>query len=149
MKTGLIIGLGILVLVVVAVISGFFIFGNSYSSTDNSQNLPNNSGNIVNNQSNGTQNESPPANQSSPQTYNIEISSFAFKQSRLTINIGDTVIWTNKDSASHTVTSDSGTELDSSSLSKNGMYSHTFTTVGTFDYHCAFHSNMKAKIIVG
>ena len=81
-------------------------------------------------------------------TYNIEISDFAFKQSQLTINVGDTIIWTNKDSTRHTVTSDAGNELGSDYLPKNEIYSHTFNLAGTFDYHCRPHPYMKGKIIV-
>ncbi|MEA2511515.1 MAG: hypothetical protein QOJ59_1002, partial [Thermomicrobiales bacterium] len=27
-------------------------------------------------------------------------------------------------------------------------FSHTFTSAGTFSYHCDYHPNMKATIIV-
>jgi len=84
----------------------------------------------------------------SPQTHTINIQSFAFSPSALTIQVGDTVTWTNLDSMSHTITSDSGTELSSSSFGKNGVYSHTFSTVGNFAYHCAIHSSMKGTITV-
>lgn len=83
-----------------------------------------------------------------PTTHDVEISGFSFQPATLTIKKGDTVKWTNQDSASHTVTSDSGSELDSELLSNEQSYSHTFDEAGTFDYHCAPHSYMKAKIIV-
>jgi amicyanin len=83
-----------------------------------------------------------------PGTHSIEIENFAFQPAELKIEKGDTVIWTNKDSAQHTVTSDSGAELDSGLLSQGETYSHTFNEVGTFDYHCTPHPFMKAKIIV-
>lgn len=79
---------------------------------------------------------------------NIEIKNFAFSPSTLTIKVGETVTWTNNDSTSHTVTSDSGNELSSGSISPSQTYSHTFNTAGTFDYHCSIHSSMKGKIIV-
>jgi len=81
-------------------------------------------------------------------TYNVEIQNFAFNPSEITIKKGETVIWTNKDSTSHTVKSDSGNEISSGSLSNGQTYSHTFNQVGTFDYHCSIHTSMKAKIIV-
>ena len=81
-------------------------------------------------------------------TYNIDIKSFAFQTPGLTINIGDSVTWTNMDSVAHTVTSDSGSELDSEYLSKGEGYSHTFTQTGIFNYHCIPHPYMKAKIVV-
>jgi plastocyanin len=86
--------------------------------------------------------------QTAPNTHNVEINNFAFFPSSLTIHPGETVTWTNKDSASHTVISDSGTEISSSSLSTGQTYSHTFNTAGTYTYHCSIHPSMKATITV-
>ncbi len=94
-----------------------------------------------------SQETTPPASEGS-QTYNIEISGFSFKPSELTIKTGDKVIWTNKDPFSHTITSDSGSELDSPLFGKDKTYVHIFNTAGTFDYHCTPHSGMKGKVIV-
>lgn len=82
------------------------------------------------------------------QTHNIELRSFTFSPSTLTIQPGDTVIWTNYDSSEHTITSDTGNELASELFSKGETYSHTFNTIGTFDYHCGIHPSMKGTIIV-
>lgn len=92
--------------------------------------------------------ESPQDSGVEPQTHNIEIKEFKFIPETLTIKQGDTIIWTNKDSARHTVTSDSGGELDSELLSKEESYSHTFNTKGEFAYHCTPHPYMEGKIIV-
>ena len=83
-----------------------------------------------------------------PQTYSINIANFAFSPSEIRIKAGDTIVWTNKDSASHTVTSDSASELNSGFLGGGESYSHTFNTAGTFNYHCTPHPYMKAKVIV-
>ncbi|MBI2046845.1 cupredoxin family copper-binding protein [Candidatus Pacearchaeota archaeon] len=83
-----------------------------------------------------------------PQTYSINIENFAFSPSEIRIKAGDTIVWTNKDSVSHTVTSDSASELSSGFLSRGESYSHKFNTAGTFNYHCAPHPYMKGKIIV-
>jgi len=92
---------------------------------------------------------------SNENTYNIDISNLAFSPSTLTIKQGETVIWTNSDSLCgginpclHTVTSDKQNELSSKQLKTGEVYSHTFNTPGTFDYHCEGHPNMKANIIV-
>lgn len=86
---------------------------------------------------------------STPKTHNIDIKNFAFSPAEIRIMKGDSVIWTNKDSAGHTVTSDSGDELNSGTLSNGESYTHTFNTAGTFNYHCVPHKSiMKAKIIV-
>jgi hypothetical protein len=49
--------------------------------------------------------------------------------------------------ASHTVTSDSGA-FDSGTLGNGGSFSFTFNDVGSFAYHCAFHSGMSATVRV-
>jgi plastocyanin len=101
---------------------------------------------------NTTNNNSPATTENTstvPKTYNINMLGYAFSPSSLTIKSGDTVVWKNLDSMSHTVTSDSGNELSSSSLGNGGTYSHTFSTAGTFAYHCAIHASMKGTIIVG
>lgn len=90
----------------------------------------------------------PPASTGSPQTYNIDIAGFAFAPSTLNVKVGDVVIWTNSDSVNHRIISDSGTELQSSSMANGQTYTHTFSTAGTFAYHCSIHPTMKGTIIV-
>ncbi|MBI5803118.1 cupredoxin family copper-binding protein [Candidatus Pacearchaeota archaeon] len=85
---------------------------------------------------------------SNPTIHKIEIKNFDFSPTELRIKVGDSVEWTNMDSVGHTVTSDSGKELDSSLLSKGKTYSHTFASTGTYEYHCSPHPYMKSKIIV-
>ena len=87
-------------------------------------------------------------NQTAPNTHNIEMNNFAFFPTSLTIHPGETVTWTNKDSVPHTITSDSGAELGSSTIATGKTYSHQFNTAGTFTYHCSIHPSMKATIIV-
>lgn len=85
---------------------------------------------------------------SNPQTYNIDIAGFAFAPSTLNVKIGDVVIWTNSDSVPHTITSDSGDELESPSMSNGQTYTHTFSTIETFAYHCSIYTTMKGTVIV-
>ena len=82
-----------------------------------------------------------------PQVHFIDISGMAFSPSTLTISVGDTVTWTNQDSAPHSATGDNG-EFDSGTLSNGQTFSFTFTTTGTYTYHCAIHNGMTATIIV-
>ncbi len=144
-------GLWITLIIVFAalVTAGLLIFsGNNQYSPDQTNDQRTQPGGVNGAPGNNTQTE-PSSNENQPQTYAVSINSFAFSPYTLTVKAGDTVIWTNKDSASHTVTSDSGNEIDSSSLGKGVAYSHTFTQKGTFDYHCKFHSGMTGKVIVG
>ena len=81
-------------------------------------------------------------------SYDIKIDNFAFSIETLSIKRGDSVTWTNVESASHTITSDGNTELSSQPLSQGKSYTHKFRSQGTYAYHCAFHPEMKGKIIV-
>jgi plastocyanin len=83
----------------------------------------------------------------------VSISGMAFNPASLTVAVGATVTWTNNDAVAHTVTSDTGL-FDSGSItatggySGGGTYNYTFTTAGTYNYHCKIHPMMTAKIIV-
>lgn len=80
--------------------------------------------------------------------YKIQIINFAYSPVNLEINVGDTIVWENRDSVSHTITSKEGTELNSRLLVKGEKYSHTFNTIGTYDYSCKPHPYMRGTIIV-
>lgn len=143
----------VIVAVIILVIIGVLVymnFGSTYTAPTTTNNNPSPSSNnpIVINAP--PMPSTPSANNppSSSQTYNVDIANFAFSPATLTISKGDTVTWTNKDSTAHTVTTDSGNELDSGSLSNGKTYSHTFDSTGTYNYHCQFHPMMKASIIV-
>ena len=82
-----------------------------------------------------------------PAQANVEISGFAFVPSTLTVSVGTTVTWTNKDSAPHTVTSNDNL-FESGNLAKDATFSYTFEQKGTFNYHCKIHPSMTGKIIV-
>jgi predicted lipoprotein with Yx(FWY)xxD motif len=78
----------------------------------------------------------------------VTIQNFAFSPQTITVTPGTTVIWTNKDSANHTVTSDTDAWPDSGNLATNRTFSHTFANAGTYTYHCALHPSMTGKVIV-
>ena len=73
---------------------------------------------------------------------------YLFGPSRVFVNVGDKVTWKNGSDAPHTVTSNSGTELASSTLNAGATFSHTFTATGTFAYHCTIHTYMKGTVVV-
>ena len=85
-----------------------------------------------------------------PGTNEVFIQGFAFNPSTITVSVNTTITWTNKDGTAHTVTSDTGSPetFNSPSINTNGTYPHTFTTAGTFNYHCSIHPTMLAKVIV-
>ncbi len=73
---------------------------------------------------------------------------YHFSPATAFVNVGGSVTWTNGSDAPHTVTSDSGTELGSATLTAGKTFSHTFTATGTFHYHCTIHTYMVAKVVV-
>lgn len=81
--------------------------------------------------------------------HTVQIENYAFAPKSLTINVGDTVTWTNEDTAPHTVTTSSGpAKISSANLSKGQSFSYTFTKAGTYAYYCAVHPDMTATITV-
>lgn len=77
----------------------------------------------------------------------VKIEDFAFVANALTVKVGTTVTWTNKDTARHTVSSDTGV-FESGLFGKGESFSYTFTEVGVFPYYCAPHPYMKGTITV-
>jgi plastocyanin len=63
------------------------------------------------------------------------------------LSFSPSVTWKNNDSVQHSVTSDTGL-FDSGLFNAGGSYSHTFSTAGTYNYHCSIHAGMTGKIIV-
>jgi amicyanin len=80
-------------------------------------------------------------------THAVDIADFAFAPAELTIAVGDTVTWTNRDDMIHTATGVTGA-WDSGDLALGESYSLTFTAPGTYDYLCTPHPSMTGRIIV-
>ena len=78
----------------------------------------------------------------------VEIVDFSFGPKEATVAVGDTLTWTNLDSAVHTVTGKEGETLKSDDLSIDATYEVTFEEAGTFEYMCKFHPNMQGTITV-
>jgi plastocyanin len=77
----------------------------------------------------------------------VTIQGFSFGPASLTVPVGATVTWTNKDPAEHTVTADDGS-FESQKLPTGQTFSQTFAKAGTFSYHCTIHPTMTASITV-
>jgi plastocyanin len=78
------------------------------------------------------------AGSAAPATHQIKIVDFSFSPSALSVQPGDTVVWTNHGTVDHTVTADNGS-FNSGSLSPGQSFSHTFNSAGVVAYHCQFH----------
>ena len=81
-------------------------------------------------------------------TKTVDITVAGFTPKNITIEYGDTVTWTNKDTGSHQVLADNGAFATSPVLTANQTYSVTFTKSGNFDYRDAFNTNRRGSITV-
>ena len=87
-------------------------------------------------------------------TVTVSMQNVAYSPQQVTIAVGDTVTWTNDDPFAHSVTADDGS-FDSSPgcpggacIDPGGTYSHTFTSAGTFTYHCRIHGSAMTGTVV-
>lgn len=84
----------------------------------------------------------------SAMTTNVIFQDFSFTPQSVTIEVGDTVVWTNAGGI-HTVTGD-GADPFCGPNTVPVSCSETFTNVGTFPYHCNFHQafGMVGAVVV-
>ena len=89
----------------------------------------------------------------------VTIQGFAFHPPSVTIAEGESVTWTNKDSVAHTATADDGSfdtsptcdsshTEDESCLKPDAPFFVTFSSPGTYAYHCKIHPTMHGTVIV-
>src|SRR5690606_4222617 len=81
-------------------------------------------------------------------TYEVMIADFAYSPAELTIKAGESVTFTNQDSAPHTATARERDVLQTGRLDQGESVTVTFDTPGTYEYFCEFHPNMSGTIIV-
>ncbi len=77
----------------------------------------------------------------------VNIDNFAFAPATLTVPVGTTVTWTNRDEEPHTVAAADGS-FHSPGMGTGATYSFTFTKAGSFAYICSIHPFMKATVQV-
>ena len=63
------------------------------------------------------------------------------------IGVNNTVNWVNADSSIHTVTANDNS-FNSGNMNQGDSFVYTFTTPGTYKYHCIYHSWMQGTVIV-
>lgn len=79
----------------------------------------------------------------------VKIDNFSFEPAALTVPLGTTVTWTNRDDIPHTVVSnDDPKAFKSKVLDTDERFSFTFSKAGTYPYFCSIHPKMTAKVIV-
>ncbi len=80
-------------------------------------------------------------------TMEVAIDNFAFGPTDLTVGVGTTVTWTNRDDIPHTVVSTEKV-FKSKVLDTDEKFSFTFSTPGIYPYFCSIHSKMTGKVVV-
>ncbi len=89
--------------------------------------------------------QSAPSHQS---TAVVFIQDFRYHPATLTVAVGTIVTWTNRDPVPHTATSRTAGKFDTGLIEQNQSKSVTLTEVGTFDYFCTIHPDMRGTITV-
>ena len=80
--------------------------------------------------------------------YVVEMVNYSFKQAEITIGVGSTVTFTNKDDSEHNAVAVDGS-FTTPLIGKGVSKTVTFTKAGEFEYYCEPHKDiMKGKIIV-
>ena len=77
----------------------------------------------------------------------VKIDNFSFGPATITVPVGTTVVWTNRDDIPHTVVSDDKI-FKSKVLDTDEKFSYTFTKPGNYPYFCSVHPKMTGKVVV-
>ena len=89
------------------------------------------------------------AQQGAPASAEVKIDNFSFTPATLTVAVGTTVTWTNRDDIPHTVVStDDPKAFKSKVLDTDEKFSFTFSKPGTYPYFCSVHPKMTGTVVV-
>src|SRR5215470_9328892 len=82
-----------------------------------------------------------------PATVEVKIDNFSFGPQSITVAVGTTVKWTNRDDIPHTVVSSEGV-FKSRVLDTDETFSFTFSKPGNYPYFCSIHPHMTGSVVV-
>jgi len=85
--------------------------------------------------------------QASAANADVKIDNFSFGPQTITVPVGTTVTWTNRDDIPHTSVSTDDV-FKSKVMDTDEKFSYTFTKAGTYPYYCAIHPKMTGKVVV-
>lgn len=81
-------------------------------------------------------------------TVTATMANIAFNPASITAGVGDTITWTNNDSASHTATVKSDPTCTTETLANGATGSIVFNTAGSYEFFCKIHPTMTGTIEV-
>jgi plastocyanin len=87
------------------------------------------------------------SDQPSSANADVKIDNFSFGPQTVTVPVGATVTWTNRDDTPHTVVSTEGV-FKSKVRDTDEKFSYTFTKAGKYPYFCSVHPKMIGQVIV-
>ena len=82
-----------------------------------------------------------------PTSAEVKVDNFSFGPASLTVAVGTTVTWTNRDDIPHTVVS-TDKVFKSKVLDTDEKFSFTFDKAGTYPYFCSIHPKMTGSVVV-
>jgi plastocyanin len=82
-----------------------------------------------------------------PATHTVTIDASSYQPATLTVRVGDSIVWVNKDLLVHTATTQPG-GFDSQAIAPGKSWKYTAKTEGEIAYSCTFHPAMKGTIRV-
>lgn len=89
-----------------------------------------------------------------PRTHTVEIRGMEFHPAGLTVAVGDTVVWINRDIVPHTATATGTgrgggtTKWDTGQLGQGQTGRYVVRRAGVSNYACTFHPTMHGKLII-
>ena len=87
------------------------------------------------------------AQEKAASTAEVKIDNFVFGPATITVPVGTTVTWINRDDIPHTVVS-TEKAFKSKVLDTDEKFSYTFTKAGEYPYFCSIHPKMTGKVVV-
>ena len=87
------------------------------------------------------------AQQAPAASMEVKIDNFSFGPAAITVPLGTTVTWINRDDIPRTVVSDDKI-FKSRVLDTDEKFSYTFSKPGTYPYFCSVHPKMTGKVVV-
>src|ERR1700730_1266249 len=87
------------------------------------------------------------AQQAPAASMEVKIDNFSFGPATITVPVGATVTWINRDDIPHTVVSTDGV-FKSKVRDTDETFSYTFAKAGTYPYYCSVHPKMTGQVVV-
>lgn len=82
-----------------------------------------------------------------PATHTVTIEGTRFSPATITVKVGDTIVWQNKDILPHTATSKAG-GFDSGRIDPGKSWKYTIRKAADIAYICTYHPMMKGTLKV-